>query len=68
VSPSPSSRFLGPLFSSLLALGCVPALVLGAAPLSAYARATAEQLAARQPYLQAVLPAGAAAVMRKVRP
>ncbi|MFC7475040.1 monovalent cation/H+ antiporter subunit D [Dankookia sp. GCM10030260] len=52
----------------LLALGCVPALVLGAAPLSAYARATAEQLAARQPYLQAVLPGGVAAVAREVRP
>ncbi|MGZ8406770.1 MAG: monovalent cation/H+ antiporter subunit D [Caulobacteraceae bacterium] len=52
----------------VLALGFVPALVLGAAPLSAYARAAAEQLSARQPYLQAVLPAGAAAVVREVRP
>ncbi len=51
-----------------LALGFVPALVLGAAPLSAYARATAEQLAAQQPYLRSVLPAGAAAVAREVRP
>lgn len=44
----------------LLAVGFVPALVLGAAPLSAYARATAEQIMARQIYIEAVLPPGRA--------
>jgi len=44
----------------LLAVGFVPALVVGAAPLSAYARATAEQVMARQPYLEAVLPRASA--------
>jgi multicomponent K+:H+ antiporter subunit D len=65
--PAPAAHRTATL-ALLLALGCVPALVLGAAPLSAYARATAEQLAARQPYLRAVLPGGAAAVTREVRP
>lgn len=51
-----------------LALGFVPLLVLGAAPLAAHARATAEQVAARLPYLEAVLPQGSAAVARTVRP
>ncbi len=51
-----------------LSLGFVPLLVLGAAPLAAHARATAEQVAARLPYLEAVLPRGSAAVARTVRP
>lgn len=50
-----------------LALSFAPMLVLGAAPLAAYARATAEQLTARQPYLDAMLPP-AAAVARERRP
>jgi multicomponent K+:H+ antiporter subunit D len=54
---APEGRWRGTL-ALVLALGFVPALVLGAAPLSAYARATAEQLIARQGYLDAVLPPG----------
>jgi len=50
-----------------LALGFVPLLVLGAAPLAGHARATAEQVAARLPYLAAVLPQGEGAVARTVR-
>ena len=66
-APPAPRGWAGPV-ALVLALGFVPALVLGAAPLSAYARAAAEQLAAREPYLRAVLPAGAAAVAREVRP
>jgi multicomponent K+:H+ antiporter subunit D len=50
-----------------LASAFVPLLVLGAAPLSAHARATAEQVAARRPYLEAVLAPGTA-VARERRP
>jgi len=67
-TPPPERAGNSGTLALVLALGFVPALVLGAAPLSAYSRATAEQLAARQPYLQAVLPADAAAVVREVRP
>ncbi len=52
----------------VLALCFVPLLVLGAAPLSAYARATAEQVTARRPYIEAVLPPGALPVVRERRP
>jgi multicomponent K+:H+ antiporter subunit D len=52
----------------LLAIGVVPVLVSAAAPLSAHARATAAQITARTPYLQAVLPAGSGAVARETRP
>jgi len=51
-----------------VAIGFVPLLVLFAAPLSAHARATAEQVVARRPYLDAVLPLGSAAVAREPRP
>ncbi len=50
-----------------IALVAVPLLVVAAAPIAANARATAEQLAARAPYLQAVLPAERD-VERMVRP
>jgi multicomponent K+:H+ antiporter subunit D len=52
----------------VLAIGLVPLLVVAAAPLSAHARATAEQLVARRAYLEAVFPPGAAAVARERRP
>jgi multicomponent K+:H+ antiporter subunit D len=64
--PAREGRWRG-ILALVIVLGFVPALVLGAAPLSAYARATAEQLAARQPYLDAVLPPGTA-TQREVRP
>ena len=67
-APSPASGGQAATAALVLALCFVPALVVGAAPLSAFARATAEQLAAREPYLQAVLPTGAAAVAREIRP
>lgn len=51
-----------------LAMGFVPLLVLGAGPLSAYARAAAEQLMARRPYLEAAMPPGDAPVVRERRP
>jgi multicomponent K+:H+ antiporter subunit D len=51
----------------VLALGFVPVLVLAAAPLSAHARATAEQVSERQAYLRAVLP-GDGPVVRERRP
>jgi multicomponent K+:H+ antiporter subunit D len=64
--PSPGAQpgraALGPAL--ILALGFVPLLVVWAAPLSAHARAVAEQVAARQAYVAAVLP-GAAAVRRE---
>lgn len=50
-----------------VALSFVLLLVLGAAPLSAYARSTAEQVVARRPYLDAVLP-DAANILRERRP
>ncbi|WP_372619132.1 monovalent cation/H+ antiporter subunit D [Falsiroseomonas sp.] len=51
-----------------LAIGLVPLLVLGAAPLSAHARATAEQVVGRRAYLDAVFPPGAVPVPRERRP
>nr|WP_255575393.1 monovalent cation/H+ antiporter subunit D [Caldovatus aquaticus] len=51
-----------------VAVGFVPLLVLGAAPLSAHARATAEQVAARRPYLEAVLPRDLPPAARERRP
>ncbi|WP_237213475.1 monovalent cation/H+ antiporter subunit D [Falsiroseomonas oryziterrae] len=50
-----------------VALCCVPLLVVGAAPLSTHARAVAEQVLARQPYLAAALP-GPEAAPRERRP
>ena len=65
--PAPAGPPLRRNLGLLLALAFVPMLVLGAGPLSAHARATAEQLLARQPYLDAVLPPDAE-VARERRP
>lgn len=50
-----------------LAFALVPAVALFAAPLSAYARGSAEQLVARMPYIQAVMQ-GTAPFVRERRP
>jgi multicomponent K+:H+ antiporter subunit D len=62
---APHGAALGPALG--LALMFVPLLVLGAAPLSAHARAVAEQVTARHAYLAAALP-GPGPVVRERRP
>jgi multicomponent K+:H+ antiporter subunit D len=66
--PPPPAASPRPGLALTVALLPVPLLVLGAAPLSAYARATAEQLLARTAYLEAVLPSAATDVARERRP
>jgi multicomponent K+:H+ antiporter subunit D len=65
--PGPAGRTRADL-ALALSLAFVPLLVLGAAPLSAHAQATAEQIAARRSYLEAILPDGSAPVARERRP
>ncbi len=55
------------MFALLLLAAAGPVLALAAAPVASYARAAAEQLHARQPYVEAVLGARPA-VQRETRP
>lgn len=68
--PGEASGAAAPRIGTALALALlfVPLLVLGAAPLSSHARATAEQVLARRPYIDAVLPFGGPPVARETRP
>ncbi|MGE0223544.1 MAG: monovalent cation/H+ antiporter subunit D [Acetobacteraceae bacterium] len=68
VPPAPRMPVNASAAALALAMCSIPALVFGAAPLSAHARATAEQIVARQPYLAAVLPDGGSGVARAGRP
>jgi hypothetical protein len=55
------------MFALLLLAAAGPVLALAAAPVASYARAAAEQLHARQPYVEAVL-GSRPAVQRETRP
>lgn len=67
VDPLPPVRIAcAPAVALALLVAASPLLTLAAAPVAAWAQATAEQLHAREPYLHAVL--GDAPVMREARP